>query len=1299
MTMPNSEKPQNIINEIMTDTGPVVNNEEKSSPKGIDSKNLRQVSEDILASESYLSQVSPGLQTAIGSVVRKILTQGPEDSESLKAAVEVKARGESDQVAVNKLMKALFSNAADVYEAPEVAGMFEGAREKMDMQEKANHKEPIKEEKPLATPSALHYEDGDFNFSYDEGSAKMPYQEKVTETKDGRYKPSKKYRAFKRELNEQALNSSIQQKQRTREDEIREEEKVALRKRQQEKERNAPRVIYDGSVAQSPDLYAYGSQNDPEFLRRQTDLKSKIQKELQGKSTAEKPDTVPVVEKEPEKTKPRVAYDPRANFQELDALKYNTSFQQQQADLEKNIKKELISKTEASVPGEPKKEVAEQADFSSLTNPDRVLDYIAQWTADNPDHTDADFETALTTMVSGFTDNQRTMLESYIRKGPWNDGNLDEKFTNNRMWLNSELVAGLKDGYEGIETESHVSPLESVDALSENESIEREQPEWAAAGPGNLDFGGVGSTIPVVEQTAQPTQDTSPIKTPEVSIGQTQTTEPRVFRKADGSEVVENTNLETEAGQINVSPVGGNSRYAIGEDKLERVSRVFKDAEGKIYKETDLEGVVFGSVNVIDESGRKYARSLNGLTRVDNQPEPIAQPAAQSSIDSSPVSSPDANKEAPVNAVEINKMVKTSDTEPVKAALDAGEVPILNYKGKEFKVLGMSDENIRVMYAGQNTVIGLNDELQGLLKDGTISFTVSEKYNKTPQERAEKANENFKQKYTKDLEKQGFFSRLANKVWFGRGDGDQLEKSAMSEETTEAYENMQQAVRARGQEKKELFLEKMKDKTDWTEERKQEVAERLQDRYVGVKSIFDRQEMVRELRDTTLEEKNPVYRFGRNLRRKWDAFEKGNPKSAAITRFGLAGSAFAASAAFFGVLNPIAIGGGFISRQFMKSKYASINGANLHTERMMRMPFDQAKKLGNSEKAEAAQEEMTERSRIEVLRKQFEAGQIDAIELQRQIEKIQRGDVRRRRTRWLLSVGGAMTAGGVSSDVTPGANINLSKALDFTPGIAYVQDWFSQLFADAPISTGPGPDVIPTESVLETPAQRSAPVVEAMPVEPIVKTEATTPDPLVATSTTTTAPPTTTIETQTTTPAPSTTINSIDPTTPPPMANIEQVEIPVVEEVAEVAPLNYEPKTIDAEMRGPKIGGFKGEGTYTQNVPELNTNPDGSDGNFYDPAIEAQYANQRPVDNIPNMGGAINNSGNPIYNPNVRNGPSMTVGVNTGGIQGQVTVGQPQNIPTGFEQTGATVDGPQDIFKRNPGIARVAGVMSQFLNN
>ena len=59
----------------------------------------------------------------------------------------------------------------------------------------------------------------------------------------------------------------------------------------------------------------------------------------------------------------------------------------------------------------------------------------------------------------------------------------------------------------------------------------------------------------------------------------------------------------------------------------------------------------------------------------------------------------------------------------------------------------------------------------------------------------------------------------------------------------------------------------------------------------------------------------------------------------------------------------------------------------------------------------------------------------------------------------------------------------------------------------------------------------------------------------------------------------------------------------------------------------------------------------------------------------------------------------MTVGVNTGGIQGQVTVGQPQNIPTGFEQTGATVDGPQDIFKRNPGIARVAGVMSQFLNN
>lgn len=989
-------------------------------------------------------------------------------------------------------------------------------------------------------------------------------------------------------------------------------------------------------------------------------------------------------------SKPKVVYDPRKKFAELDALKHNTAYQEKQRALRTKIQNELLRTTQDKV--------EQQGGIGQEDTPKSALEERQKFIAEQ---------------VQGMTtEEQREMTKTLSQQF------LDESLVNEKH-RDIDLSVFEKPGLfskkfitEVLLEDAREHMSASPRAVTDNAAPEKEASEEPIA----------------------PAPD-----------------EPRIFRKPDGSEVRENPGVETEGGFVNVSPLDSQNRYAIGEEKLERVLRTFQDSEGNILQETDQSGVAEGYVNVRGAGGRQYARQLEGLTRIDhveagtvgssessqNTTEATTSTEQQQEQQDETITPEDAgtyisrhdSEDAQIEDAQPNT-IETTNIDLVRQAYEAGTGPVLNYKGHEMQVVGMSEGTMVVAYGNQRRTIDAGEELAKDMRTGKISFTITaETQPSTPESRQEKAEKDFKEKYKADVKDQPLWKRFAERVWYGRGAGDLLEQKVMSEETKASYEKYQNTMKEKAQSTYDAFLSKMDGKDGWDDARKQEVAKRLRDRYYGIQYIRGRQSLLRELRHDSLMEKGGIYAASEKaLDGTWRKFEKEKPRVAALLKVGGMSALFASSVVAFGGLR--VLGGalaGFTTRQLLNSKYARINNFNLHTEELIRaqhkgkiddltskqaqqnneydtrlenlqnhintlkaqgktdIEINEDKKFKELNKGiaktvnqnadtfyrkESETKQFMERSRIEQLRKDFEAGKIDGVALQQKLESIDRGDVRRFRANWFFT---ALAAG--ASGRAAGQSEFLHTALS---DLGVPRDWMDGYFFAV---KGENPQPISQDNLIspEPTAQRAAEVI----IPEVTPDQSTLPEgiPSAEAVNDTYTQPTEGVPT----PGPDSAKEAATPPkeaaptpkteTPSQTASTQAPAPDFVAPVTETTTVQTPPETpasgewkkyqIDVETKGPKIEGSGGDGTYTQNLPGA-----------------TDFSNDPTYGYIPpQQGGPINTSG-PIVNPDAKMGPGGRIVLDPGGNREyRVDIGNGKNIPTRNDNPTGPADVITGIFK------------------
>lgn len=943
-------------------------------------------------------------------------------------------------------------------------------------------------------------------------------------------------------------------------------------------------------------------------------------------------------------SKPRVAYDPRKKFEELDALKYNTAYHNQQAQIRRDIQKELLSRkttrTESQGPA---------ADIEK-TEENEALEQHKKFIAEQVESMSEEERRDMTKALS-----QQFLEESLVNK---KHRHIDLSVFEKPGMFSKDFITEvlLEDAEKNVQEAPASEPAQESDQpLSVDETTQEE----------------TASVVDTIDSTE------SLIDIPN---------EPRIFRKEDGTEVRENLGVETEKGFINVSPLDANNRYAVGEEKLERVLRTFQDAEGNTFQETNHPGVGQGYVNVKGADGRQYAKKMEGLTRVNVETSAPLVPSEtkENTIGDSTMAEEkeddviipeDAGTYISRHEIEDAQMenIETTDINLVRQAYKSGTRPILKYNGHDIEVVSMSNDTMVVAYGNQRRTIDAGDELAKDMREGKISFTVSaETQTPTPESRQEKAQKDFQEKYKADVKGQPLWERLYHRVRYGRGEGDFLEQQAMSESTQESYRVYQGAMKEKAQATYDAFMSKMDGKEGWDDARKQEVAKRLRDRYYGIQYLRGRQVLLRELRTEAIEEKNPKLTAFLNFSEKWKNFEQKNKKEAALLKVGGASLVFAGSVVAFGGLR--VVGGalaGFLTRTALNSKHARLGNVNLHTEELITSQYrdrihsleqkarqDKQNSSKYRQEADALRAEMNERSRVEQLRKDFESGKIDGVELQQKLENIDRGDVRRFRANWFFTAVAAGLAGRAA-----GQSEFLHTAL---ADLGVPRNWMDgYLFSLAP--ENPQPIAQETTTTLEPTAQRVAEVV----------TPEVTPEPVIATAdpVVTQEAVTQTVEaTKEAAPEPvqaKEIVTQLFNEPQPVIVNPDTVYQAPIEQVVATDTVIPQPEyqapssewkggEINVEMKGPKIDGFKGTGTYKQYLPGSNVSPD-------DPTYGYVQSQQ----------GGLTNTNGPIENPNAKIGPGIRVGMDNQ-VFGDVRIegGNGKNIPTRNDNP----TGPGDVF-------------------
>ncbi|MCB9808816.1 hypothetical protein H6776_00255 [Candidatus Nomurabacteria bacterium] len=932
--------------------------------------------------------------------------------------------------------------------------------------------------------------------------------------------------------------------------------------------------------------------------------------------------------------------------------------------------------------------------------------------------------------------------------------NNDADFLRHQRELKLKIQKELQKNKENTSLSQEESLVEG--GQEDSQPLDYEQPEWVSAGPGDLDFGGIGSNLSQQEHESKEDVENKKENIPSPSSN----LEPRHFRHLEkNTGLVEVPRDDMEEGNTSVQSIDGTGpTYAIGSDKIARVQRVFKDEKGNLLYEGNRDDVEKGFVNVAPAgSNRTYAISKDKLEHVGSVNPHFEENQVQE-IDMQ-------EKELAPQTTEDKKIVTenltTTDTVVVRDAFKAGEKPVMNYRGQEFAIESMSDDGMWVSFGGRRTRVDINDELSGLIQEGRISFTVPQRFeDKNIHERTQALREDFRAKYKEEVQQQGFFHRLKNRIWFGRGEGDKLEQQDMSPKTMEAYQKYR---REAGQEKNNYYMHLLKDKEGWSEDRKKEVAERLKNRYVGITAIYDQQRIAREVRSETLRQQRAETWYGKienTLQAKFAKLEKEDPKKARLIKQGGAWLAVAGmyttSAALFGLNIPGYLGGfagGMITRRLASSRFANLVtknesiknlignesrtqiNMNLHDEELIRLQQQKAKQKAQDwalkdreymartkekdyhpdedmyyKAAVATQKKMKfeedaqkaeGRSRIEQLSKQFAHKEIDSLTFQREVERIQRGDVRRWRARLILTMLGAM-GGGMTAHSLTSSGPDLSRA--------DMRDMRPDFNRPAPIATIDG-GTLPEVEVI---GHKSITPVD---VDPVVSHEAVFQQPPVA-------------EVQ------------VPPQSNPPVVDItpgpsSHHDIPIAEPTQGHT---YQPQTIGQNTSGPNFKGSTGDGVHTQSVPELNQDPvsKGDMSRYPQSELDAATPQNIPNTTVIKTGGPLptnhldqtqylHNQGqfygdqnvaqagqgystykspdasaynhadvNPnttfkggrtIPNPNASIKPTITIGVDGPVLQDtQISFGgNPGESTPVADQSGVMVDGPEDIFRRIPG--------------